>query len=104
MGPGRSNHGTNPFFFAEGRILATAGKRKSLITINFARRLFPTVPLPTFALRITYYALRYMQRWEAEIGGQALDHESLLGSPVARHTPATSQPGSLPGVLPTQRW
>jgi hypothetical protein len=33
---------------------------------------------------------------------QALDHESLLGSPVARDTPATSKPGGLPGVLPAQ--
>src|SRR3954463_3030123 len=33
---------------------------------------------------------------------QALDHERLLSSPVARHTPATSQPGSLPGVLPVR--
>jgi len=31
---------------------------------------------------------------------QALDHEGQLGSPVARDTPATSQPGNLPGVLP----
>jgi hypothetical protein len=33
---------------------------------------------------------------------QALDHESLLGSPVTRYTPATSQPGVLPGVLPVR--
>ncbi len=31
---------------------------------------------------------------------QALDHEGVLGSPVARYTPVSSQPGSLPGVLP----
>ncbi len=39
---------------------------------------------------------------ESKVGEQALDHESLLGSPIAGITPATSQPGSLPGVLPTQ--
>src|SRR3954469_18027050 len=38
----------------------------------------------------------------SKVGEQALDHESLLSSPVTRHTPATSQPGSLPGVLPVR--
>ena len=37
----------------------------------------------------------------SKVGEQALDHESLLGSPITRDTPATSQPGVLPGVLLT---
>jgi len=61
--------------------------------------------LPTlYALRITFYALRHAYaEVESKVGVQALDHESLLGSPITRNTPATSQPGSLPGVLPVQR-
>jgi hypothetical protein len=31
---------------------------------------------------------------------QALDHEGQLGSLLTEDTPATSQPGNLPGVLP----
>ena len=36
-------------------------------------------------------------------GEQALDHERLLSSLITEYTPATSQPGSLPGVLPSLR-
>ena len=59
---------------------------------------------PASCLRNTRYVIRdAYAEVEGKVGGQALDHESLLGSPVTRYTPATSQPGSLPGVLPVQR-
>jgi hypothetical protein len=45
-----------------------------------------------------------MRRGGKQREEQALDHERQLGSPIAGETPATSQPGSLPGVLPIQRW
>ena len=58
----------------------------------------------SYTLRNTQYVIRHVYaEVEGKVGGQALDHESLLGSPVTRYTPATSQPGSLPGVLPVQR-
>jgi hypothetical protein len=80
MGLGESRR---PFSVLRGRCLASLN--------GFEGRYGPTP------------CMRFCTVREKEMIATSRSSRRALGSPVARDTPATSQPGSLPGVLPVQR-